>query len=705
MGQKQQWKKWSDYSLYRLYIENTMIREILSIIFWIIIIISVFTRQKYAINETISMLLWLGLICYFFKKIATHEQDSATDDTSSSDKSFKTKVLKFLKLLTKPYFLEIYKSIVFIIIISVANAKDDSACSDNIFTICKDSKINPIAVAITSICIGIFAVISACVADEKKVSSIIAPGAVILIVSILCILLSTANINSNLLLIPIFFYLLSGALKYSKENASAKLSLIYDYKNNKFFKSTLYPLGLWSIFTSLLFYNKFFTFISTDIIYWFLISLTSYLYVRFSVSSNLETQLILGISILILFYASFSLKFNNWSKLLYDNSIPRIFVNSNLNIKQLIFAFINFCILFISTCLFIFYVCKLFFSQYKMLTPWFDVKLEKLIKISFVLYICLLIMYKLFSKLHNVIKYVLLIAAVLGIVAIILTFLGIIDPLKLKPESLSTNNPYSPFKLLKQLAFYIVCLVRDIFVNMTKNNGDIPRTHWAIMIISIIILIVLIIVPATYQKILTGKAITVDNPKGTQCIALDQFENDTNNAVISSDVLHDAIIYDLKEDTGTMKGTGDTALIDYNFTLSFWLYLDGDLTTSISNEIEILNFNNHPAMFYNGIRNEMIFEMMNGERIIYPNVVLQKYNNWVLNYASGNLDIFLNSVLVRSKSVDSFVTKNANLNMLTLGNISQPNLSGKVCNLLFFKDPLSLFQIKFQYFTNKLIHY
>ena len=150
--------------------------------------------------------------------------------------------------------------------------------------------------------------------------------------------------------------------------------------------------------------------------------------------------------------------------------------------------------------------------------------------------------------------------------------------------------------------------------------------------------------------------------------------------------------------------TDETVLIDYNFSLSFWLYLDADSNNSNA-DIEILNFNNHPKIKYNGSSNVMIFNMGGDENITYPNVELQKYNNWVLNYSSGNLDIFLNSILVRSKSLNDFTIPKQNSEMITLGNLDSANLSGKICNLLFFKHPMSLFQLKLQYYANKMMKY
>jgi hypothetical protein len=82
----------------------------------------------------------------------------------------------------------------------------------------------------------------------------------------------------------------------------------------------------------------------------------------------------------------------------------------------------------------------------------------------------------------------------------------------------------------------------------------------------------------------------------------------------------------------------------------------------------------------------------NGNVIVYKrkNVQLQKWNNLILNYSGGTLDIFYNGEL--SRSVENIVP------YMTMDEISvgeSNGLGGGICNLVYFKESLTSQQIKY----------
>ena len=79
-------------------------------------------------------------------------------------------------------------------------------------------------------------------------------------------------------------------------------------------------------------------------------------------------------------------------------------------------------------------------------------------------------------------------------------------------------------------------------------------------------------------------------------------------------------------------------------------------------------------------------EDANGHRIIYKrsDILLQKWNNVVINYNAGTLDVFYNGELVKS-SIE--VVPKINYDMLTIGSVN--GISGHVANLMFFDHPLN----------------
>ena len=133
--------------------------------------------------------------------------------------------------------------------------------------------------------------------------------------------------------------------------------------------------------------------------------------------------------------------------------------------------------------------------------------------------------------------------------------------------------------------------------------------------------------------------------------------------------------------------------------------------TVINNLFSILNFGNKPNVLYNVKSNTLFVTMQQkdlqkttnnklidfdeeGNRILYKNenVLLQKWNNIVINYNGGIFDIFLNGELVKS---DNGVVPYYKLDNLTIG--QDNGLKGGICNVVYFKRALNSANIYYLY--------
>jgi hypothetical protein len=216
------------------------------------------------------------------------------------------------------------------------------------------------------------------------------------------------------------------------------------------------------------------------------------------------------------------------------------------------------------------------------------------------------------------------------------------------------------------------------------------------------------------------------------------------NKPISTNVLTNITTYQLLN--GSEK-------IDYKYAFSFWFYIDSftnSTNTSYLNSVPIFSFGDNPLISYYAPTNSLMIttiqpstddainsvqtqettikkeniELWNsiqskiksgidyiktlpigneydekGNRIIYKKsgILLQKWNNIVINYNGGTLDVFYNGELVKS-SIE--VVPKILFNMpISVG--SNNGIGGSVANLLYFKEPLDILTINRLYISLK----
>lgn len=155
------------------------------------------------------------------------------------------------------------------------------------------------------------------------------------------------------------------------------------------------------------------------------------------------------------------------------------------------------------------------------------------------------------------------------------------------------------------------------------------------------------------------------------------------------------------------------------YAISFWIFIDAASPTTINGSNEkyttILDYGNKPTVLYNASKNILMITMKNvgqnttgsinsnpippklddnGDIIIYSNsdVLLQKWNNIIINYNSGILDIFYNGDLVKTVME---VVPYMKLDALTIG--SNQGINGGICNVNYFNTSLSIRQIYYLY--------
>ena len=156
------------------------------------------------------------------------------------------------------------------------------------------------------------------------------------------------------------------------------------------------------------------------------------------------------------------------------------------------------------------------------------------------------------------------------------------------------------------------------------------------------------------------------------------------------------------EDT---KGEYDkNILVNKNYGLSFWFYVNPvneSYRYSITNYSNIINYGNKLRVEYIG-KNENEENVLrflakdnasdeNELNEIHKenNILLQKWNNIVINYSGSIIDIFLNGILI--SSVKDIVLDDS-YNLIKIG--EKNGISGSICNIRFFPDTIKIDKIK-----------
>jgi hypothetical protein len=144
---------------------------------------------------------------------------------------------------------------------------------------------------------------------------------------------------------------------------------------------------------------------------------------------------------------------------------------------------------------------------------------------------------------------------------------------------------------------------------------------------------------------------------------------------------------------------------NYNYSISLWFWLTpqpSNTNYAYQKYTNILTFDKKPGIQYNGSNNtlQVLFDGSDKEETIFSSsdILYQKWNNLVINYTGGNVDVFLNSELLGSK------TGIAPFYKYTFIDIGEKNgLHGGISNVVFYNSPLTLSKIKLNYNFFKML--
>ena len=256
------------------------------------------------------------------------------------------------------------------------------------------------------------------------------------------------------------------------------------------------------------------------------------------------------------------------------------------------------------------------------------------------------------------------------------------------PAGNSNKNAF--FSLIMNTLFYIPCLFNGLFDFVGKLTLG---TKSEIMGSLLMILVLLILIVIYFSS---STVFNMFNSQGGKQLVNKPVYTDTNYSL------------------GNYIELNGSDNPDYQFGISCWVFVDAfppNTNSSYNKYTSLLNFANKPNVLYNGstntlmitsdqknlkevTRNKLIDFDENNNRIIYKksNFLLQKWNNLIINYDGGVLDIFLNGELVKS---DIGVVPYMTYDNLTIG--EDDGLKGGICNVIYFNRALNNSNVYYLY--------
>ena len=229
----------------------------------------------------------------------------------------------------------------------------------------------------------------------------------------------------------------------------------------------------------------------------------------------------------------------------------------------------------------------------------------------------------------------------------------------------------------------ILLYLPSIFVNFIekiKNEFKITtKTTWIILILLVILVGIKFMLPIIANKVITSNGLTL--------LSKPVFLN-SKNFIGSFDTLY-----------------GNNHKKNYEYSLSFWYWIDSlppNTKKSYTKYTNILEFGKKPSIQYNALENTLrILCEINEDKTVTlyetTDVPLQRWNNIVINYDKGTMDVFMNGVLVSSKpNIVPYLTNE----IITVG--EDRGIEGRVSNIVYQREILSSQKIKLSY--NALKH-
>jgi len=226
--------------------------------------------------------------------------------------------------------------------------------------------------------------------------------------------------------------------------------------------------------------------------------------------------------------------------------------------------------------------------------------------------------------------------------------------------------------------FFIPCLISDFVEYMYGDFANTPKIVFILFVFEIILILLYLYLPVLMKKLEENKGnIIINKP-----IRIN-YKNDVSNYI-------DMQTADKSTDLSTTTRT--TITIRDKFAISMWVYIVPMPPNHVpyNTEANILNFNRHPQITYNGTDKRFSIYYSNNETDVFD-APLEKWNHILVNYTRDTVDLFLNSVLVKTHMR---VINDESLNVGDILTTGQENgLQGGIARVVYYDQALLFYEV------------
>lgn len=270
-----------------------------------------------------------------------------------------------------------------------------------------------------------------------------------------------------------------------------------------------------------------------------------------------------------------------------------------------------------------------------------------------------------FPSIQSLFTFVVDILIVCGFLAgIYLIFLQAIN------TSQSKESRGGLLKLIKSFIMYLPNALIDIIEWFKYEYSITTKTVWLVLAAEAFFIAIRFVLP---------KVITIVLNRNSEHLLVDPIYLNNAKTLGSYESLH---------------GSDDTR--NYHYSISAWFWINPqppNTRAAYTKYTNILEFGGKPAVEYNGLEDNLrVTCNIRGDEnvVIYETdeVPFQKWNNIVINYDRGTMDVFMNGQLVGSRpGVTPYIT----YENIIVG--EENGIEGGICNVVYYKEILQARQI------------